>query len=123
MLTDRIIRPTLFLNAGYNVLVAWMFAFPVSKLAQMVGMAWPPAVYRAVVTAFVVSFALLYLWLATRTVIDRGLVGFSALVKVAVFGAIAVCWLSGFGSRLGLLTAAVDLIFAALMLWWLRRPA
>ena len=119
----RMIRPILVASFLFNLLGAYIFAFPLSGVATMVSMPWPPPVYRAAVVAFIGMFGLLYLWLALQRSISRELVGFAALVKVAIFGAVAVSWYVAAGSSRGVLLAAGDLVFAALFFWWLRNAS
>jgi hypothetical protein len=120
MQQDRGFRIILIVSFVFNMVGASLFGFPGSLMARMVNMPWPPVIYRTVVTAFILIFGLAYLWLALQPVISRVLVGFSAVMKLAIFGAIAVTWFHGDTPMTGLMIGTGDLVFAGLYVWWLR---
>jgi hypothetical protein len=120
MQQDRGFRIILFVSFVFNMVGASLFGLPGSFMARMISMPWPPVIYRTVVTAFIVVFGLAYLWLALQPVISRVLVGFSAVTKLAIFGAIAAAWFHGDTPLIGLAIGGGDLVLAGLYLWWLR---
>ena len=118
---DRAIRPALVASFVFNMIGASMFMFPQSLLGRLVEMPWPPAIYRALTTTFIILFGLMYLWLAFQPRISRALIGFSAISKTAVFGAIAFSTLLSGATMTGIVVGSGDLMFALIYLLWLRN--
>jgi hypothetical protein len=123
-MSDRLIRRALWTTAGFNMLGALSFAFP-DSLGRLAG--FPPGpvpvLYSATLAMLVALFGATYAWLASRPVIDRPLVAFSAIGKTGFFVVALGCWLAGQASGLGVLSAGGDLVFAALFTWWLVADA
>ena len=118
---DRLMRGALIASAVMNTGAALIFAFP-DSLGQLAGLPAPvPHIYTTLLAVFVMLFGVAYAWLARQPVIDRPLVGFSALGKAAVFSTILVFWLLGDLTGRNVLAAIGDLVFAAIFTWWLVR--
>jgi len=104
-----------------NTGAALLFAFP-DTLGQIAGLPAPvPHIYTSLLAVFVMLFGIAYAWLARQPIIDRALVGFSALGKMAVFTVILLFWILGDLPGRSALAAIGDLIFAVIFARWLVR--
>src|SRR5262249_15888788 len=116
---DSFMRAALIASAVMNTGAALIFALP-DSLGQLAGLPRPvPHIYTTLLAVFVMVFGIAYGWLARQPIIDRPVVGFSALGKTAVFATILVFWILGDLSSRSVLAAIGDLIFAAIFAWWL----
>jgi hypothetical protein len=112
-------RGALVASAVFNLGAALIFAFP-DSLGQLGGLPTPvPHIYTALLAVFVILFGVAYAWLARQRIIDRPLVGISALGKTAVFTVILVFSIRGDLGGRSALAASGDLVFAAIFAWWL----
>jgi hypothetical protein len=121
---DRVIRRALGTSAVFNLGGALGFAFP-DSVGRLAG--FPPGpvpvLYSATLAMLIALLGATYAWLATQPVVDRPLVAFAAIGKASFFVVVLVCWLAGQASGLGVLSAAGDLVFAAIFTWWLMADA
>ena len=116
----RVLRTTAVMNFGG----ALLFAFPGSLLGQLAGLPAPaPPLYTVFIAFLVALFGATYAWLARQPRIDRPLVAFSAIGKTGFFVVVSLCWLFGEVPARTVLTAAGDLVFAAIFVWWLVAGA
>ena len=117
---DSFIRKVLWATVFYNVLAASAFAFPAS-LGQLAGLPLPVApIYTVLLTFFVLLFGAAYAWLALQPQIDRPMLAMAAAGKAGVFFVAVALWMVGQGPGLFIPGAVGDLVFAALIVWWLR---
>ena len=120
---DRVMRRALGVTAVANAGAALLFAFPES-VGRLAGLPAPvPRLYSAFLAVLVALFGATYAWLARQPVIDRPLVAFCALGKIAFVAVVLACWLLGDVSALSALAASADLAFAAVFGWWLLGNA
>ena len=109
-----VMRVALWATAFFNVWAAVFLIFPASLQFPA------PVPYFATILALVIGgFGFVYAWLACRSEIDRPLVVVAALGKIGVFAVTFRFWLDArvLGREAGL--AGVDLMFAAIFVWWL----
>lgn len=117
---ERWIRATLWVSFPFNLVAAYILAFPSSALGQLVGLpATVPALYAALTAFLVTLFGVVYAWLASRPRIDRPLVSVSAIAKTGVFVIALVLWLGGHSSGRVVLLASGDLALACIWFRWL----
>lgn len=116
---DALMRRALHATSVLNVGGALMFAFPdsVGKLGGLPS--GVPHLYSWFLGYMVLLFGATYAWMARQAVINRPLVVFSALGKSGFFAVASLCFLVGELPFLTLVTAAGDLVFAAIFVWWL----
>ena len=120
MKTERIIRPSLWASAAFNIGGAGLFAFPVSFLGRLSGLPpEPPAIYRFLLALLVFGFGCAYLWLAMQRTISRPFICFAAIDKACVFGVVFVLWLLGESPVSSVIVISGDLIFAIIWAAWL----
>jgi hypothetical protein len=112
-------RRALWTSVPFNLSGAMAFGFP-GSFGRLVGLpASVPPVYAASLAFLVALFAGTYAWLASQPRIDRPLVWFATLGKGGFFLIVLALWLGGQASTLFLITAAGDMVFAAIFMWWL----
>jgi hypothetical protein len=120
MNTTRLVRYSLWASVPFNVLAAYMLAFPASALGQLAGLPQSvPAIHAGLLSFIVLLFGGVYAWLASRPEIDRPLLAIGAIGKSGVFAVTLVVWLAGASSGRTVLLASGDLAFASLWAWWL----
>ena len=118
---ENILRPALWTAAFFNLCGALLFAFPASRLGQFAGLPTPvPAIYRALVSLFVLLFGCAYAWLAMQATINRPLVAFGAIGKAAAFFLVVLLWLRGAAPANSVFAIAGDLLLAGVFFWCLR---
>jgi hypothetical protein len=116
----QLVRYTLWASAPFNVLAAYMLAFPSSALGRLVELpADVPPAYAALLSFMVLLFGAAYAWLASQPEIHRPLLGVGAIGKAGVFAITVMLWLSDHGSGRMVLLACGDLGFATLWFRWL----
>jgi hypothetical protein len=112
-------RRALWTSVPFNLGGALAFGFPES-FGALVGMPAPaPPVYAASMAFLVALFAGTYAWMARQPRLDRPLVWFVTLGKGGFFLIVLALWMGGHASTLFLTTAAGDMVFAAIFMWWL----
>ena len=115
---QMVLRRALMVSAGFNLLAAFLFAFPASFAGQLAGLpAEVPLVYRAMTALFVLLFGAAYAWLAGQDVVDRAFVIFGAIGKISAFVLVVLLWRLGAAGGIGALIASGDVVFAAVFLW------
>ena len=121
MSRELLLRRALWLAAGFNLLAAWLFAFPASFAGHFAGLpAEVPLAYRAMTALFVLLFGGAYAWLAGQDVVDRAFVIFGVVGKTSAFVLIVVLWQVGAAGGTGVLIASGDMALAAVFLWCVR---
>jgi hypothetical protein len=123
-MSDRLVRRALWTTAVFNLGGALAFAFP-DSLGRLAGFPGGPVhvLYTATLAMLVALFGGTYAWLASRPVIDRPLVAFSAIGKTGFFVVALGCWIAGDLPGRAVASAAGDLVFAAIFAWWLLADA
>ena len=117
---EKWLRATLWVSFPFNLVAAYILAFPSSAPGQLVGLpATVPALYAALTSFLVALFGVVYAWLAIRPRINRPLVAVSAIGKTGVFGIACVLWIAGSGAGRVVLLASGDLALAFVWFWWL----
>jgi hypothetical protein len=119
-MTETAVRKSLWLACPFNLLAAFVFAFPSSTIGQQLGL--PQSVsplYLSLVSLFVALFGLAYGWLARQKAIDRPLLGLGSIGKSGAFLIALTLWLQAEVTGAVVLVALGDLAFAALWFSWL----
>ncbi len=121
---DSPLRSWLWASAVFTLSGALMFGISHPQLASVTGLPTEvPAIYRALTVLMMLLFGSAYGWMATRKVIDRTLVAFGAIAKLAAFATLTTLWMaSEITTRTWTLIGA-DLVFACAFLWCLRTTA
>jgi hypothetical protein len=118
---ENILRPALWTAAFFNLCGAFLFAFPASRLGQFAGLPTDvPAIYRALVSLFVLLFGCAYAWLAMQPTINRPFVAFGAIGKAAAFFLVVLLWLRRAAPATSVFAIAGDLALAVVFFWCLR---
>ena len=128
-MTETVVQRSLWLACPFNLIAAFVFAFPSSGIGQRLGL--PQSVsplYLSLVSLFVGLFGLAYGWLARQPRIDRPLLGFGSIGKFGAFLIALALWFQGAVADVVVVVALGDLAFAALWFSWLlssrdRHPA
>jgi len=116
-------RRALWTTAAFNLGGALLFAFP-ETLGRMAGFPSPvPGVYSTLLASFVLLFGGMYAWLARQPRIDRPMVVLGAIGKTSAFVIAFTFWMTGDLPALTVATAAGDLTFAGIFVWWLLGDA
>ena len=117
---ERFLRRVLWVASLVNLFGAFLFAFPASAPSQL---AWlpadAPAVYRAMLSLFILLFGGAYAWLAAQPAINRPFVMFGAIGKASAFLVVAILWLAGAATATSVGAMAGDLVLAALFVYGL----
>jgi len=120
MSRERLLRRVLWLASLVNLAGAFLFAFPASATSQLAGLpADAPAVYRAMLSLFILLFGGAYAWLAALPKINRPFVMFGAIGKASAFLVVAILWLAGAATATSVGAMAGDLVLAALFVYGL----
>ena len=120
-----LVKQTLGLSVPFNMLAAYLLAFPASVPAQLVELPTPvPVLYTALTAFLVVLFGAMYAWMAMQEEVPRQFLVLGIIGKTGVFVIAAALWLASANSGRLVLLASGDLAFAMLWLSWLRsNPA
>ena len=123
---DILLRMSLWICFPINLGAAYMVARPGAWLGQQLGLpAAADPLYAALAAYMVGLFGCVYAWLALQPTPPQPLLAVAALGKLGLFVVLVGLWLlAGASSRL-VAVGALDLMFAALWLWWLanaRQP-
>jgi len=114
------IRKSIWATVPFNLLGATAFAFPQSFPGRLLQVPDAPAVHAFLLGFIILTFGLMYLWIALQPEINRPLLAFGAVGKVGVFLiglALFIVGRAPFMMAFGLLG---DLAFGSLWLVWLR---
>lgn len=124
MISERVVRASLWLSVPFNLGAAWVLAFPGTPLVRALGMsASADPVYRGLAALMVGFFGLAYAWLAMQPRIDQPLLWFGAIGKTGVFVLATMLFLSGAAPGATVVVASGDLAFAFVWFSWLRRQS
>ena len=124
MSRERLLRRVLWLASLVNLTGAFLFAFPGSAPSRLAGLPVDaPAVYRAMLSLFILLFGAAYAWLAAQPTINRPFVLFGAIGKASAFLVVAILWLAGAAPVTSVGAMSGDLVLAALFVYGLGgRP-
>jgi hypothetical protein len=112
---------TLVLTAIYNVFGVLLF-FPLLSFGRrLVGLPDAPPFYLWLVTIWIGSFAVMYVWLAATKRPDRAFLIIAVTGKFAFWSLNVIFWLAGKFPVIAPLVASGDLITAILFAWWLWK--
>ncbi|MBB3228874.1 hypothetical protein FHW69_003519 [Luteibacter sp. Sphag1AF] len=115
---DQWLRRFLWASAAFNMGGVGLFAFSGSALSQMFDLpAEVPPLYRALTVLFMLLFGGAYAWAAAAPRIERPLVVFGAIGKLAAFAVVAGLWATSAITTRTLGMVSGDLVFAALFFW------
>ena len=121
MLTDRMIRRSIWATVPYHFVGAWIFGVPKSWPGRLVGLPPTPPIYAWNLGFLIALFGLAYAWMASQPKINRPMLAFSAVAKIGVFVVAAILAATGSIRFLLLLAVLGDLIFGSLWLAWLAK--
>ena len=112
-------RWTLVLTAVYNVFGVLLFLPLLSIGRRLIGLPEAHPFYLWLVTIWIGSFAVIYLWLAATKRPDRAFLIIAVTGKFAFWSLNVIFWLTGQFPVIAPLVALGDLITAILFAWWL----
>jgi len=112
---------TLILTAIYNGLGVLIFIPLLSMGRRLIGLPDAHPFYLWLVTIWIGSFAILYVWLAMTRRPDRAFIAIAGIGKFAFFGLNFTFWLAGDFPALAPIVSSGDLITAVLFFWWLWK--
>ena len=88
MISEKLTRTTLWLSLPFNIVAGFALMFPTTALATLFGMGDPvPPFHAFFLGGIIISFGLIYGWLAQSAEINRAVLTISAIGKVSVFSA------------------------------------
>ena len=112
-------RWTLLLTAVYNVFGVLLF-FPLLSIGRrLIGLPEAHPFYLWLVTIWIGSFAVIYVWLAATRRPDRAFLIIAVTGKFAFWSLNFIFWLAGDFPVIAPVVALGDLITAILFAWWL----
>lgn len=119
---ENVIRITLRLSFVFNLVAAYMVAFPGTILAQFAGFSLSSsALHTGLAALMVAALGLAYGWMAQQPVINRPMLAFGGLVKGSAFTMFAIQWFFDAVTARFVLFAAADIVFAIIWLGWLVK--
>jgi uncharacterized membrane protein HdeD (DUF308 family) len=118
---DKLTRGVLFASFFYNLFGVLVF-FPTITLGRrLVGVPDAHAFYLCLVTIWIGSFGILYLWLAKTARPERGFLIIAAIGKFGFWTLTFAFWLAGEFPIVTPIVALGDFIGAAVFTRWLLR--
>lgn len=120
-LLDKLTRGVLLASFFYNMVGALVFFPTITIGRRLVGFPEAPLFYLSLVTIWIGSFGVLYLWLARTGRDERGFLIIAAIGKFAFWTLTVVFWLIGEFPVITPIVALGDLIGAITFTWWLLR--
>lgn len=109
------------LTAIYNVFGVLLFFPLLSTGRRIIGLPDAHPFYLWLVTIWIGSFAVLYVWLAVTRQSNRALLIIAVTGKFAFWSLNLIFWLAGDFPVIAPLVASGDLITAILFAWWLWK--
>ncbi len=118
----RFINATLWVAAGFNMLGAYIFAFPDSAIGNYYELpSQVPPLYAALTSFMVFLFGLMYAWLAAQPSVVRPLLYLGAFGKGGFFLVAVALWLVGAVGLSSVMLLSGDGVFAILWFSYLFR--
>ena len=118
---DKLTRRVLLASFFYNMVGVLVF-FPWLTLGRrLIGFPEAHFFYLSLVTIWIGSFGVLYLWLAITARDERGFLIIASIGKFAFWTLTVVFWLIGDFPIITPIVALGDLIGAITFTWWLLR--
>lgn len=114
-------RWTLILTGIYNVFGVLLFIPLLSIGRRLIGIPDAHPFYLWLVTIWIGSFALLYVWVAVTRRPDRAFIMIAFIGKFAFWGLTLIFWLIGDFRVIAPIVASGDLITAILFARWLWK--
>lgn len=114
-------RWTLFATTFYNALGVLLFIPLLSFGRTLIGIPGAHPFYLWLVTMWIGSFGILYLWLGVTGRSDRAFLIIAAIGKSSFFGLMFAYWLVGDFPVIAPVVALGDLICALLFTYWLWK--
>ena len=120
-LLPKWMRWTLVLTAIYNVFGVLLF-FPLLSIGRrLIGLPDAHPFYLWLVTIWIGSFAVIYVWVAVTGRPDRAFLIIAVVGKFAFWSLNLIFWLTGDFPVIAPVVALGDLITAILFAWWLWK--
>ena len=120
-LLPRWMRCTLVLTAIYNVFGVLLFIPLLSIGRRLIGIPDAHPFYLWLVTIWIGSFGVLYVWVAVKKQSDRAFLMIAVIGKFAFWSLNFAFWLIGDFPGIAPVVASGDLITAILFAWWLWK--
>ena len=121
MVQGRLLRTALMASAMFNLGGVALFSMPASFPSQLAGLPTEvPAIYRYLTALFMLLFGAAYAWLSSRECVERPLVVFGIIGKIAAFSLMMALWMTDQIATRTLVTISGDLVFALLFVAGLR---
>ena len=118
---EKWMRWTLLATAVYNMFGVFLFMPIVSVGRRLIGLPGAHPFYLWLVTIWIGSFGILYVWVAVTARSERAFVMIAAIGKFAFWSLMTIYWLRGEFPGVAPLVASGDLITALLFAVWLWK--
>jgi hypothetical protein len=118
---EKWMRWTLLATAVYNMFGVLVFIPLLSVGRKLIGLPDAHPFYLWLVTIWIGSFGLLYIWVAVTARSDRAFVMIAAIGKFAFWSLNFIFWLRGEFPGIAPIVASGDLITAVIFGWWLWK--
>jgi uncharacterized YccA/Bax inhibitor family protein len=118
---EKWMRWTLLATAVYNAFGALIFIPLISFGRKLIGLPDAHPFYLWLVTIWIGSFGVLYVWVAVTARPERAFLMIAAIGKFGLFCLMLIFWLKGDFPLAAPLVAAGDLISALIFSWWLWK--
>ena len=114
-------RWTLLATAGYNMFGVLIFVPLLSIGRKLLGLPGAHPFYLWLVTIWIGSFGVLYVWVAVTARSERAFIMIAAIGKFGFWSLMLIYWCRGDFPVVAPLVATGDLISALLFAWWLWK--
>ena len=118
---EKWMRWTLLATAVYNIFGVLLFIPLLSVGRRIIGLPSPHPFYLWLITIWIASFGVLYVWLGVTGRSERAFLIIAAIGKFAFWSLMFIFWLAGDFPSVAPLVASGDLIFALLFARWLLK--
>ena len=120
MISEKLVRVTLWISVPFNLVAAYGLAYPGSLLGILIGLpSNVPPLYSALLAFLIAGFGLAYGWAARQQPVDKTVVGLGTIGKYGVFIIAGLLMMQGSGPTGAFVVAIGDAIFATIWLLWL----
>ena len=118
---EKWMRWTLLATAAYYMFGVLLFIPALTIGRKIIGLPEAHPFYLWLVTFWVGSFGILYLWLGATGRSDRAFLILAAFGKFAFWSLMFIYWLAGDFPGVAPVVSSGDLILAILFAWWLWK--
>lgn len=122
MISEKLLRASLWASLPFNLVAGYALATPTSALGQLIGPGEPVPIFHALfLGSIIMFFGLIYGWLAYSPIINKGVLTISTLGKFSAFSLASGLWLLNLGPIETALVTVCDLIFGIIWALWLLQ--